>query len=60
MLNAAVQSLTVKYFFLSVKRQVYTYSVLEYVYAVYSMLEGKKNIDLLYLIVIEKGNEWSP
>lgn len=60
MLNAAVQSLTVKYFFLSVKRQVYTYSVLEYVYAVYSMLEEKKNIDLLYLIVIEKGNEWSP
>lgn len=60
MLNAAVQSLTVKYFFLSVKRQVYTYSKLEYVYAVYSMLEEKKNIDLLYLIVIEKGNEWSP
>lgn len=57
MLNAAVQSLTVKYFFLSVKRQVYTYSMLEYAYAVYSMLEEKKNIDLLYLIVIEKGNE---
>lgn len=55
MLNAAVQSLTVKYFFLSVKRQV-TYSMLEYVYAVYSMLEEKKNIDLFYLIVIEKGN----
>lgn len=56
MLNAAVQSLTVKYFFLSVKRQV-TYSKSEYVYAVYSMLEEEKNIDLLYLIVIEKGNE---
>lgn len=42
-LNAAVQSLTVKYFFLSVKCQVYTYSMLEYVYAIYSMLEEKKH-----------------
>lgn len=57
MLNAAVQSLTVKIFFPQCKTPSIHIQCVRVCICSRQYVGGKKNIDLLYLIVIEKGNE---